>query len=401
MMHKRILKLVWEQFTQRKLRSSLTIIGILIGISALVSLIILSSALESGITGQLDRFDANSILIAPLASIGGSSGPQGFGVFTDSDVRVLEQVVGVAQVNPLLSTSVDVRVGRETKRLTLRAPGSSDQSDISFEDFIKIDIRSGRYIDFDDTSGIMVGYKVANEVFERQLFVGNSLYINDKRYTIVGIFKEEGVQESDFAIFSPFSVGRDIVGDSRAVTAIQLQVADGFDFDLIQERVRSTLEKYRGQEDFGITTPQGIRDQIGSFLLAIDIVVLSIALISLFVASLGIMNSLYTSVLQRTKEIGTMKAIGATNSQILFIFVFESAILGFIGGLLGVLFGYMLGGGFIIGVNTFEFIRLPFGIDWVLVSFSLVFSVVLGIISGLLPAFRASKLKPVDALRHD
>ena len=133
----------------------------------------------------------------------------------------------------------------------------------------------------------------------------------------------------------------------------------------------------------------------------VDLVVLSIALISLFVASLGITNSLFTSVFQRTKEIGTMKAIGARNSQILSVFLLESAVLGFTGGFAGILIGLLLASGFISGINLLGFIKLEFALSWGLMLNSIIFSTVLGIVAGMLPAIRASKLKPIDALRFE
>ncbi|MFT4312996.1 MAG: ABC transporter permease, partial [Candidatus Woesearchaeota archaeon] len=252
-----------------------------------------------------------------------------------------------------------------------------------------------------DDRGIVIGWRLAKERFSRELFVGNSRDINDRRYTILGILEEEGQQGTDFGIFAPLDIGREIVGDNSAVTGFQVRVADGFDFDVVKDRVKTTLERSRGREDFGITTPEEIRNQIGTFLQVVDIVVLSIALISLFVASLGIINSLYTSVMQRTREIGTMKAIGAKNSQILLLFLLESAILGFIGGVLGALVGFVLSIGFIVSINALGIFQLPVSFDFALGIGAIIFSVLLGIFSGLLPAYKASKLKPVDALRHE
>lgn len=133
----------------------------------------------------------------------------------------------------------------------------------------------------------------------------------------------------------------------------------------------------------------------------VDIIVISIALVSIFVAGLGIMNSLYTSVRQRTKEIGTMKAVGATNSQILFIFILESAILGFFGGIIGITIGISLAYALIGILNTFGFVKIVLEVSPSLIIFTILFSVILGILSGLLPAIKASKLNPVDALRYE
>ncbi|MFT4313441.1 MAG: ABC transporter permease, partial [Candidatus Woesearchaeota archaeon] len=173
-MQKNIIRLVWKQFLQRKLRSSLTIIGIVVGISALVSLIILGNALEESITSQLDSFGTDTILIAPLASVGGGGGPQGFGVFSESDANVLRSVLGVRDVNILLNTNVDIRVGRENRRGSLQAVSLSTGEDLG--GFIQGTIAEGRFLQEDDR-GIVIGWRLAKERFSRELFVGNSLDI--------------------------------------------------------------------------------------------------------------------------------------------------------------------------------------------------------------------------------
>lgn len=398
-MNKQIYTLVWKQFNERKLRSSLTILGIVIGITALISLILLSNALKDGVTGQLESLGSDVILIAPTAALGGGGPPQGIGAFTESDVEVIRQIPQVARVNFFVSQSLPVEVGRETKRFVIRG-FNIDDSD-TFRAFIRQDIAQGRLITNNDVNSIVIGHRFAKEAFDRELFVGTSLRIDGRKFTIVGIFEEQGDQGSDFAVITTANAMRSLLNSPRAVTGISAQVTPGADLEVVQQRIINRLSRYRGEEDFSVTTPQEIADTIGQFLAIVDLVVLSIALVSLFVASLGIMNSLYTSVLQRTKEIGTLKAVGAKNSQILSIFLLESALMGAIGGLLGILFGVTLAWLFITGINTLGFVRLDITIDFALIIGSFVFSVVLGIFSGILPAIRASKLKPVDALRHE
>jgi putative ABC transport system permease protein len=396
------LSLVWKQFTQRKLRSALTIIGILIGIASLVSLILLSSSLKFGVTKQLDRFGSDIILVAPLASLNSQGGPSGTGKFSLDDVKTIEQIPQIIEVYDIIRQSFPTSFGRQTIQSDIR--GYALDKNIQgggFKEFIKLDLLDGRYLESGDTYVVNIGYRLAKEGFDKEIFVGNSLYINDVKFTVVGIFQSEGTQSLDFLIATSATAMRKLVGDSKAVTAISARVAPGADLDIMKERITQALERSRGKEDFGITTPKEIQQSIGSFLQAIDIVVLSVAIISLFVGALGIMNSLYTSVLQRTREIGTLKAIGATNGQILRIFLLESAILGFFGGLFGILSGIALAFVFISGINVFGFVKLDFIPDVQLFIFALLFSIVLGIISGLLPALRASRLKPVDALRYE
>ena len=400
-MNKYIYSLVWTQFTQRKLRSALTMIGILIGISALVSLVLLSGALKQGVTGQLDAFGSDTILVAPLAALGGQGGPSGTGIFSTDDVETVSSVPGVLKTNAILLTNTLVKYGRETARIDVRAPEINENDGESITNFLDVEVQDGRVFSQNERGVVCLGYKAAKDIFDKEVFVGNTLRIEDKKFQVVCIFEEKGEQNTDFDIFTTIADGRNIVGDSQAVSAIRATVGQGEDLELMEERISRALERDRGKEDFGITTPAAIQDSIGSFLAVVDFVVFSIALISLFVASLGIMNSLYTSVMQRTKEIGTMKAVGAKNSQILMIFILESSILGFLGGLAGILLGLFFGFIFITGINSLGFVPLSLQLDWVFLGGALLFSVGLGVISGLLPAIQASKLKVIDALRHE
>lgn len=401
MITKRILQIVWKQFTQRKLRSILTIIGISIGIIALVSLIILSMALKQGVTAGLDRFGSDVILVAPLAAVGGGP-PSGTGEFTDDDVRVVENTPQVLKVYYFASQNLEVSFGREDIRILVRGinleltPSGGD-----FADFVDLDLLDGRYLEAGDRNVVNIGYRLAKERFDKEIFVGNRIEIAGKKYTVAGIFEEQGDQGEDNAIFMNIEDIRDLIGDSKAVTAISARIAPGADLEIVNDRIKNRLERSRGEEDFGTTTPQEIREQVGSLLAVVDIVVISVALISLFVGALGITNSLYTSVLQRTKEIGAMKAVGARNSQILSIFIIESCILGFFGGVIGILIGKLIGQAFIFGINTLGFIRLEMYTDINLIIGTMIFCIGLGLIAGIVPAIQASKLKPVDALRHE
>jgi len=399
MIDKQILNMVWKQFNERRLRSTLTTIGIAVGIAALISLVLLSGALKSAVTGQLDAFGSDIILIAPKAALGGGGPPTGTGIFTSDDVAVVENIPQIIRVTPFVATSRIVQVGRERFVFTIRGVGFSQTNE--FADFINLDIESGRYLQPNDINQINVGNRFAKEAFSKELFVGNTVLINDRRFTIAGIFEEQGDQGTDFAVFMTIAAARNMIGDSRAVTGMSAQIAPGADIDLLSERIENRLKRTRGRDDFAITTPAQIQESIGSFLAVVDLVVLSIALVSLFVASLGIMNSLYTSVLQRTKEIGTLKAVGARNSQILTLFLTESALLGAIGGLIGIIAGVGMAFAFIFGINSFGFVKLEYSLNYILIIGSLLFSIGLAMFAGLLPAYRASRLKPIDALRHE
>jgi len=170
------------------------------------------------------------------------------------------------------------------------------------------------------------------------------------------------------------------------------------------ERIERELRKDRnlkeGEEDFSVQTPSQVLGTVTDILTAVNVVVVGIAMISLIVGGIGIANTMYTSVLERKKEIGTMKAIGARNSNILMIFLIESGLLGLIGGIVGALIGAGIALGIAAGANSFfgsELIKISISIP-LLISV-ITFSFLIGILSGAIPSYQASKLRPVDALR--
>jgi putative ABC transport system permease protein len=393
----RTMMIVTKQLSQRKLRSLLTVLGIVIGITAMISLIILSNALEESITGQLDSFGADEILVGARASIGGGGGPSGTGFLTTRDVEILDQIPQVLEVRPLISQTFRISYGRDEAFMPVAAYPITTE----LESFLSVEIAEGRFLAESDGKSAMVGWRTAKEAFSKEIFAGSRIRIADDTYRVIAVLAEEGSIASDMRIIVPIDALRDTIGDRTAVTAISVKVSPGADMALMQERIENTLIRYRGQEDIATTTPAQIQSQISGFLGVVDIVILSIAIISLIVAGLGITNSLFTSVLQRTKEIGTMKAVGARNSQILAIFLLESVILAVIGGILGITIGMLTGFGFITVFNALGIFKLAFTFDWILVIQAMAFSLVLGIAAGVLPALRAAKLNPVDALRYE
>jgi putative ABC transport system permease protein len=396
MVNTQIFNIIWKQFTQRKLRSILTIVGITIGICALVSLILLSTALKNGVTGFLDSLGSDVILLAPNAALSGGA-PSGVGVLTTDDVEIIESIAQVRTVNSYVGLSRNIEFGRETERMSV----TGVEIDEDYPEYINTPIHAGRYLESSDSYSVNIGYKLAHDEFDKEITVNSFIKISDRKYRVVGIFVLEGDQEKDNSIYLPIDDLRRDIGNSKAVTAMDIRITPGSDLVFVNEKIIETLKRRRGQKDFSTITPDQLRNQIGEFLSVIDIVVISIACISLVVGALGIMNSLYTSVLQRTKEIGTMKSVGATNLQILTIFVSESAILGFMGGLAGILSGIVLAYLFVIPINLFGFVKLKMTLDPMLFLAAMTLSVTLGIFAGFLPALRASRLKPVDALRYE
>ena len=273
----------------------------------------------------------------------------------------------------------------------------------NFEEFFEdagINIGNGRNIKDNEKFVAIIGIRAAREMFNKELRVGDKIEINKKEFKIVGILEEIGNAQDDNQINIPLESSREIFNEPNKVDTIIAQVKSSSDTSLLQERIEKELERKRDDTNFQVLTASQILEQINQVLGVMQIVLVGIAAISLVVGAIGIMNSMYTSVLERTKDIGIMKAIGARNSDILEIFLIESGLIGLVGGIFGTILGSIMAliignisknAGFLLIVKLEPFVLL----------FGLLFAFIIGMLSGILPAYQASKLKPVDALRYE
>ena len=379
----------------RKLRSWLTLVGIIIGVAAIISLITVSRSLESTIEGQFEQFGTNRIIISPKGFQGPGTSSEGL---TVKDAETIEKISGFKYVVQGIFISTEVKYRKEVSfTLVSGIPAKN------FEEFF-IDsgsrLQEGRFIKEGDKFEAVVGSRVTEDMFKDKLRLGSKIEINGQEFKIVGILKEIGNSQDDSQIIIPLDTAREIFNKPEDVDAIIAQVKSAGDIQLLQERIKKDLERRRDNTNFQVVTATQILEQINQVLGIMQFVLVGIAAISLVVGAIGIMNSMYTSVLERTRDIGIMKAIGARNSDILNIFLVESGMIGFVGGIFGVLVGSIMAliiGQFSKGAGFLLIVK----IEPLVLIFGLSFAFIVGIISGILPAYQASKLKPVDALRYE
>ena len=212
--------------------------------------------------------------------------------------------------------------------------------------------------------------------------------------------KETGTPD-DSDVIIPEKAFTSIFPDfGNEVSFIEIKASDGVSVEDLADRIDKTLERVRDDEEFLVRTPESFLEGLTSILLIVQVVLGGIAAISLVVGGIGIANSMFTSVLERTREIGVMKSIGARNSEILSLFLLEAGIVGFFGGIIGVLFGIVISLGIQFGAGLAG-IEISVRINpWVIFS-ALFLAVLIGMISGLVPALQAARQKPVDALRYE
>ncbi len=384
-------------------RSWLTMIGIFIGIAAVVSLISLGEGMKNAINEQFEIFGGNVVYITPGMALGISPGAS---KLTEHDFNLIKRVHGVDIASGVLSRGAKVKFRDDVGYTFVIGIMTDDSQDL----FIKqggMNVEKGqKRFKPDDKYKVAIGYLIEKgDFFDKPVSVGNKLEINDREFDVTATMSKIGNPQDDTQMYIPIDIARELFGVKDEYTAILAKTKGGFDTTDVAEDIKEKLRRDRnlkkGEEDFQVMTTEQLRESVGFILDAVQIVLVGIAAISLLVGGVGIMNTMYTSVIERTNEIGIMKAIGARNSDVMIIFLFESGTLGLVGGVIGCIFG--------IGLSkTVEYIAISQGYEILkasvsieLILGSLLFSFILGCISGVLPARQASNLKPVDALRYE
>ncbi len=390
---------------QRGLRSFLTILGIIIGIAAVVALISLGAGLKEAITGQISSLSADILTIENKGAGFGPPGSTAVKKLTNEDLEIIENVNGVETVVPRLIriASVELNKKRSFEFIT-NIPEDNEKRKFIYDSF-NFKVESGRLLDENDKGKIILGSHVAKDHFDN-IEVGSKIKIENKNFEIIGILKQSGTITINNAIFILEDDMKSVLDIGDKIDLIVLKVEDKDEIlnvaGEIERKLRDDRNLNVGEEDFSIQTPVKRLEGVNNILNIINIIVIGIAAISLLIGGIGIMNIMYTSVLERTKEIGIMKAVGAKNYDILMIFLIESGLLGLIGGIIGIILGFGISKSIeIYAVQNLGTNLLQASAPFYLIIGCLAFAFLTGAISGTLPALRASKIKVVDALRYE
>ena len=396
---------VFENFRKRKLRSWLTMLGIFIGIAAVVALVSLGQGLQQFIDEQFEAFGTDKLIIQPKTGFV----PPGSDIttieLTSNDEEIVERTRGVVETTSFIMENVKVEFNEQTRFHQLFSIPTDEGKNL-YDEINQFEVQNGRDVRKGDKFKVLVGIGfIEDDLFQPNVKVGDKIEINDMEFKVIGHYERIGNTGDDRTLVITEEAMREIFNAKERVDFILARTAKSEKPSNVAARVEKELRTLRdleeGKEDFVVQTSEDFIESFQNILLVIQLVLVGIAAISLLIGGIGITNTMYTAVMERTKEIGIMKSIGARNSDILKIFLLESGILGLAGGIIGVALGIGFSKLVEIAVGTTGNTFLKAAFPWYLVIGALLFAFLVGTASGAMPAIRASRLKPVDALRYE
>ncbi|MBI3033576.1 ABC transporter permease [Candidatus Woesearchaeota archaeon] len=401
------LSLALNSIRSRRLRSWLTMIGIFIGVASVVALISLGQGLQEAINSEFASFGIDKVIIQGKSAGFGAPGTFSAGKVTEDDLKLIKKVSGVENAAGRIIKTATIEFGNEQQARAVSSLPNDNREASLIIDANNFKLKDGRMLKSSDRNKVVLGYDYAyGKLFSKKVYVGNRILINGKQFEVVGILERLGDPFRDKAVLMNQDALQDLYGSSREFNALVAQAKKGEDINKVAEDIAKAMRKDRsqkeGREDFEIQTPQQFLNSFNVIFGIVQAVVIGIAGISILVGSIGIMNTMYTAVIERTREIGIMKATGARNEHILSLFLAESGMLGMAGGAIGVALG--MGIGKLVEFSAQKALGsslLQAYFPWYLIAGSLLFSFIIGAVSGVLPAMQASRLKPADALRYE
>lgn len=380
-------KLAWRNTLRRGKKSWVTVIGVFIGIAAVVSLVSLGQGLEAGITQEFEELGSNQVLIT--------------GNLDDSDLETVERVRGVDMTAGSYTTARTVSFRGEEQRVNVLG-ANLDNFDTFFTG-LPFTLEEGRQLRGPDRTSTMVTGEMS-ELFERDVEMNDQITLEGDSYRVQGIYSS-GNPEFENSMILDIDRLRQLEDADDQLTRMVAIIQPGFTQEEVRQNIEQDLRRDRGlqegEEDFDVTIPQDILDSLTSIIGVVQAIVVGLASIALLVGGIGIMNTMYMAINQRTQEIGVMKAVGASKTEIRTLFLLEAGLIGFIGGVIGVIIGIGISEVAVYTVSEYSSVALDRGYGISLILGAVGFSTLLGIISGYLPSRKASKLDPAEALRYE
>lgn len=395
-------KLAFQAIQRNPMRSFLTVLGVVIGVAAVIAMVTIGNGSTAQVTADVETFGANRLMLSPgQGRMGPGSDASSVKPFTLSDVdKIVDQLSSIEIAVPTSTSQLVAVYGNENYQTSVTG---TDSGYLSVADW---DLSSGRsFTDSDETGKAVciLGETVVEELFGNANPLGEDIRLENISCEVIGILKAKGAStfgtDQDDLVLIPFKTYTRRIAGSADVSMISLSMRDGVSTDRAVNDVTMLMREIRridpgDEDDFTVNT----MEQLSSMLTGISDVLTgllsAVAAVSLLVGGIGIMNIMLVSVTERTREIGIRMAVGAQASQVLLQFLVEAIVLSVLGGAIGI----ALGMGFAaVGANV---LNIPFIPDLGIIALAFAFSAAVGIVFGYFPARAAARLDPIEALRH-
>lgn len=384
-------KMAIKSILNNKVRSALTMLGVIIGVAAVIAAVGFAQGCMQSVTDMVEGLGTN-VVTAMIVDMSQSKS------VTTSDLdSLVESSEYIASISPYIMTKGTIKSVNDSKSATIAGTNSS------FISMGKVNLETGRFITESDMENNMkvavIGGAVKRKLFPNENPIGQNIKISGTNFTVIGLLEEKmnGAEGTDDdMVIIPVNVAQRTL-KIKNVTMFMASATASDTVDLAMQHIENFLYNiYRDSDKYMCFSQESVLGILGNISSIMMIILGSIATISLVVGGIGIMNIMLVSVSERTREIGIRKAIGAKKKDILVQFLIEALMLTGIGGLMGILFGVLIIK-YVIG--AFEIITPVYSMPWIIASFSI--SLIIGVVFGIFPAYKASKLSPIEALRNE
>ena len=389
-----------------KLRSILTMLGIIIGVGAVIAMVSVGMGVRQQVQTSIASLGSNMLIVSPgsASSAGGMRTAAGTSIKLKlSDAEAIKaKVRNIDYVSPTVSGSYQIVNGSQNWNSTVQGVTAEYMAIRS------LTVNAGTFISADDIASrnrvAVIGTTVATNLFGTANPVGQNIRLNNSPYKVIGVLQSKGQssmgQDQDDVVIIPLTTAQERLIGITYVKSINIQVSDAAKMDQVQAEVEALLRQRHQitgtkEDDFTVRNLTSIMQTMTETTTMITLLLGSIAAISLVVGGIGIMNIMMVSVTERTREIGIRKALGATFQDIMLQFLIEAIVIGIIGGVLGIGFGYAAA----LVISTFGGFTTVVTVLPIILSFSV--SVGIGLFFGIYPARKAALLDPIEALRHE
>ena len=394
--------LALRELKRNVLRSFLTILGIVIGVSAVITMVTLGAGATAQVTQQISSLGSNLLMISPGRRFGPGMGSTP-AMFKIEDVEAVERDISSVQaVAPVSSQSLTSVFGNENWQTTVTGSTNEymtigNRTLTAGRLFTNSELRSGSAV-------CIIGDTVRQKLFGNQDCIGETIRFKKLSCQVIGLLAPKGQntmgRDQDDLVVVPLRTFQRRISGNEDISLIQVSIKDGVSTEKAQRNIEALMRERRHitgteEDDFTVMDMKEISSMLASTTNILTALLSTVAAVSLLVGGIGIMNIMLVSVTERTREIGTRLAIGALESEVMMQFLIEAVVLSSFGGIIGIILSLS------VSFLLTHLLLVPFVINWSVVIMSFLFSAAVGVVFGYFPALKAARLDPIEALRHE